>query len=115
MLTAPFARIASAFLQVLPKSRIHAPGESTLSPPADLTPVHVIPTDNAWGHAVQWMDFDDRTIYGHHMHQVIKVGAVIGCVMQSDRIALFQITELNWQHDPSDMFFGKVEFIQYKE
>lgn len=97
--------------------RTYMPGQPTLPPPANLTPVYRI-GGGMWGHHVRWMDFDDRTIWGHMDLWIVpkfQVGAVLDCEMESGRIALFQITELNWQRDPTDMFFGKVEFIQYKE
>lgn len=64
-----------------------------------------------------WISTSGRS-GGHiplHFIPEFKVGAVIASEMQSGRIALFPITELNWQSNPTDVFFGKVEFIQYKE
>lgn len=99
-------------------------------PKPDPAPIHTIPHDNFWGHHIEWTDFDKRSIWGHFdnargvkafvltdapMPPSLEVGSVIRGEMQSGRMALFRVTELDWQSNPHDMFFGKVEDIGYED
>jgi hypothetical protein len=94
-------------------------------------PLHSIPDGNFWGHHIEWHDFTERKIWGHYDNfnviqrfvtgeeprppRMLAVGEVIRAKMQSDRYALFRVTEINWQNDPRDMFFGAVEDIGYED
>lgn len=118
------SRINNLFTKKAPAVAVPAPVETP-------DPIHTMPDDNRWGHHIAWTNFDQRTIWGHfdnyrgmaafvygatdHPSRLLAVGETIRVKMASGRAALFRVTELDWQSNPPDMFFGKVEDIGYED
>jgi hypothetical protein len=80
-----------------------------------------------WGSHVNWLNegrakpvgLEDgtlgqgpRRVYGH-MGKRPNVGDHLTCEMQSGRVGVFVFTEVKYEWDPPDMFFGTVEFMGY--
>lgn len=89
-------------------------------------PKHYI-IGGGWGNHVSWLNegkadpvgLDDgtvgqgpRKVYGHKFDRP-KIGDVLTSEMQSGHIAKFVFTEVTYETDPDDMFFGNVEFVEY--
>ncbi len=77
----------------------------------------------SWGNSIEWSDFDKRTIrgwykgiaFGNPQMYKLKIGDEVRDRMQSGKIACFLIVEIQYKSDPDDLFFGKVQDINYLE
>ncbi len=76
--------------------------------------IHLVPDDNMWGAHIKWRDWKDRTVYGH-FPQRFDNGTVFAQRMNSKKVGLFRLIEVEWCNDPRDMFFAKAEDIGYAE
>lgn len=66
------------------------------------------------GNSVKWFNFERRQIVGwRHIHP--KVGDIVKALMGSGRIACFQITKVDPQDNPRDMFFADMIDIGYED
>lgn len=68
-----------------------------------------------WGNSLCWYNFEKRRIHGWLSNPIIKIGDEIRCKMESGKTAIFTVTELDYQSNPTDMFFGTVEDNNYLE
>lgn len=64
-----------------------------------------------WGNAIGWFDYKTRRISGHFRY--LHRGDYIIGHMESGKKAIFMITEIKYEYDPSDMFFATVEDMGY--
>lgn len=74
--------------------------------------------DNRWGNSLEFFrwEVDDeglRRISGHKRQSLFSVGDWIAMEMESGRVGVFEVVELDWMRDPIDMFFGKVKDVGY--
>lgn len=67
-----------------------------------------------WGDAINWTDWDERTIHGH-LTPSPKIGDEVQAKMQSGKIGRFEIIEIRYMSDPKDMFFATVKDLGYVE
>lgn len=72
-------------------------------PPEDV--LGVFPTQSAWGNRIKFRDFQNRTVTGWITPRV-EDGDLFGYQMQSGRIAVFRLVNVDNQRNPSDMFFA---------
>lgn len=72
-------------------------------PPEDV--LGVFPTQSAWGNRIKFRDFENRTVTGW-ITPHIEDGDLFGYQMQSGRIAVFRLINVDNQDNPSDMFFA---------
>lgn len=63
--------------------------------------------------SIYWQDYDRRRIVGHIGRP--RPGDVVTCKMQSKKIAVFEITKVEWCGDPSNMYFADVKDVGYWE
>ena len=69
---------------------------------------------NQWGNSISWFDFDNYRITGFSKQpDKIGVGDYILSEMQSGKIARFIVKSIEYKDDPTDMFFGGLEFMEY--
>lgn len=76
-----------------------------------LRKVFKINTSSEWGNT--WHDFEKRRIVGHYGQP--KKGDVFTCKMQSGKIAVFEVVEVEWCSDPRNMYFCTVKDVGYWE
>lgn len=74
-----------------------------------LRQVFKINTKSQWG--ITWFDYDKRRVVGHDGRP--KAGDVFTSKMQSGKIGVFEITKVDWCHDPSNMYFADVKDVGY--
>ena len=65
-----------------------------------------------WGNSINFFDWDTRRISGHTPFK-IKIGDEIRQKMVSGKIGRFKVINIDYKLDPSDMFFGTVEDLDY--
>ncbi len=63
--------------------------------------------------SIYWVNFDKRRICGHTGRP--KPGDVFTTKMVSGKIAVFEITKVDWQTDPNNMYFADVKDVGYWE
>lgn len=66
-----------------------------------------------WGNRIGFLDFGKRELVGW-MDPKPEDGDILEVIMASGKIALFEITQIEYVSDPKDMFFAKAEDIGYK-
>lgn len=64
-----------------------------------------------WGNTIAFYNWETRRIFG--WKRGLKVGDKLISKMQSGKTAEFEIIEIEYKRDPSDMFFGYVSDIGY--
>jgi hypothetical protein len=62
---------------------------------------------------IHWFDYDRRRIVGHTGKP--KVGDVFTSKMKSGKIGVFEVTKVDWQMDPRNMYFADVKDVGYWE
>lgn len=65
-----------------------------------------------WGDSIGWMNVEKGRMTGHTTPLPNK-GDEIHCEMMSGKTGRFSFTEVEYCFDPSDMWFGTVEFLGY--
>ena len=65
-----------------------------------------------WGDNIFFSSVDDLEITGHIAEPIHK-GDIIQSKMESGKIAAFKVVEIRFRTDPKDLFFGRVEFLNY--
>lgn len=72
----------------------------------------IFPDDNTWGHRISINNWEKRKIDGH-MSPMVEEGQTFGYRMESGKVGVFEITEVERQTDPRDQFFGEVKDVGY--
>jgi len=67
-----------------------------------------------WGDSVQWRSYETRKVVGWKRRRPYK-GDRLKADMQSGRVRVFEFTEVEYQFDPPDMFFGYVRDLGYED
>ncbi len=67
---------------------------------------------NGWGNSVNWMKWEDRTVYGF-LSNPPKKGDILWAEMESGKIASFVFEKVDVPYDPEDQFFGTVSDAEY--
>lgn len=76
---------------------------------------------STWGNRIEFLNWDQRTISGHYLNRLlassrkykIDVGDELQCKMETGKIGRFLVTEIKYESNPPDMFFGKVKDLGY--
>lgn len=64
-----------------------------------------------WGDNIGWFDFEKRKICG--WYSGLKKGDFIRAEMKSEKIASFKIVKIEYESNPSDMFFATIKDVGY--
>lgn len=78
----------------------------------------VFPRDSAWGNRIVFDDYEERRVYGWWSGEngrLAEEGDRFGYQMESGRVAIFELKNVENQDDPRDMFFAEAEDIGYKD
>jgi hypothetical protein len=67
-----------------------------------------------WGDSIDFVNYDNRTVFGWLVDKP-EVGDTLQSKMVSGDIANFEFTEVRYETDPKDMFFGKVKDLGYEK
>jgi hypothetical protein len=68
---------------------------------------------NGWGNSIQWRDYDNLSLYGFIKNPKVKIGDEFRDKMESGKIMRFEVVELYYKYNPTDMFFATVKDIGY--
>lgn len=66
---------------------------------------------NKNGIDIYWHDFDKRVIVGHSGRP--KKGDIFTTKMLSGKIGVFEVINVHWCNDPSNMYFADVKDVGY--
>lgn len=66
---------------------------------------------SGWG--IYWQDYDRRVVCGHEGRP--KKGDVFTSKMVSGKIGVFEVINVRWRGDPSNMYFADVKDVGYWE
>lgn len=64
-------------------------------------------------YGITWHNYDRRRVVGHNGHP--KIGDIFTSNMQSGKIGVFEIINVDWCGDPSNMYFADVKDVGYFE
>ena len=67
---------------------------------------------NGWGDSIYWCSFVDRRVSGH-LTPIPKEGDLLQCKMESGKIGVYRFKEIDYCHNPHDMFFATMEDVGY--
>lgn len=62
---------------------------------------------------IGWQSWERRTIVGHSGRP--KIGDVFTAKMESGKIGVFEVVNVRWCGDPSNMYFADVKDVGYWE
>jgi hypothetical protein len=68
---------------------------------------------NIWGNSIQWRDYENRNLYGFIKNPKVKFGDEFRDKMESGKVMRFEVIELDYKYNPTDMFFATVKDIGY--
>lgn len=85
-----------------------------LVPEADV--LGVFPDESQWGHRISFEDYDDRRVSGHVSPDDaprVSEGDLFAYQLESGRIGVFRLVDVDHCLDPRDMFFASAEDVGY--
>ena len=80
-------------------------------------PSYIYEVGGGWGNAIEWMDYKQQpveTIVGWKS-RIPHNGDLLVCKMQSGKVGVWALEEVDPQDDPRDMFFAKARAIGYAD
>lgn len=73
----------------------------------------IYPRDGGWGHKIVFDDYESKKVYGFLSRPKASEGLLFGYQMESGRIGVFELVEVDNMLNPSDQFFGKAKPLGY--
>ena len=74
--------------------------------------IGVFPRDTGWGWRISFEDYDNRRVSGH-LSPRPEAGDLFAYQLESGRVGVFRLVDLDYCLNPDDMFFADVEDIGY--
>lgn len=74
--------------------------------------IGVFPRDTMWGNRITFDTYEERKVHGHISPRV-RNGDLFAYQLESGRIGVFMLIEVDHALDPSDMFFANARDVGY--
>lgn len=68
---------------------------------------------NGWGNSINWRNYDERNLFGFIKNPKVKIGDEFRDKMESGKVMRFEVIELDYKSNPTDMFFATVKDVGY--